>query len=113
MTDLNAAEFYANPENRHPVGAPRRRKSRGRLSNHVAIRFAPATIAFIRALAAREAVSVSSWVRAVVEREVDRRLPIPRTGASSTPTESIKGPRPDVETANPSYANKEPDLKAV
>jgi hypothetical protein len=39
-------------------------------------------MAVVRTLAYRDGITVSSWVRAVVEREVERRLPFARTGMS-------------------------------
>lgn len=114
MSDQSANEFYANPENRRPVGPPRRRRTGPRqLSNHIAIRFAPNTIALIRSLAGRAGMSVGSWIRFVVEREVERQLALPRTGSGTTPKTSLQGPPPQAQTANPSYLNKEPELNKV
>ena len=79
MTETNSANYYANPENRRITGPARRRGVQPQLSNHLPIRFSPATMAGIRALAARDGVTMSSLVRGLVEREVDRRLPVPRT----------------------------------
>lgn len=109
MSDLNAAEFYANPDNRSPVGPPRRPRHR-QLTNHVPVRFTSGTIASIRAIAWRDGVSVSSWIRAVVEREVDRLLPLPQT-AGKTPLESLGQPPLPAATLNPySFLNKESAL---
>jgi hypothetical protein len=82
MTKKDSAEYYEDPANRRIVGPAQRREARGQLSNHVAIRFSAVTMAVVRTLAYRDGVTVSSWVRAVVEREVERRLPFARTGAS-------------------------------
>lgn len=82
MKGVDSADYYADPANRRIAGPARRREPRRQLSNHVPIRFDPATMAWVRFLAARDSTTVSSWVRAVVEREVERRLPIARTGAT-------------------------------
>jgi hypothetical protein len=83
MSDQSAAEYYANPENRRVTGPPRRRDAKRHLSNHVSIRFAPAIMAWVRLLAARDGVTAGSWIRSVVEREVERRLPFVRTGVTT------------------------------
>lgn len=83
MNDENAGDFYAKPENRRIAGPPRRREAAGQLSNHVSIRFAPTIMAWVQMLAARDGVTVGSWIRSVVEREIDRRLPFVRTGAAT------------------------------
>ncbi|HEY8686161.1 MAG TPA: hypothetical protein VIO57_11190 [Chloroflexota bacterium] len=82
MTEKDSAEYYGDPKNRRIVGPAQRRKTGAQLGNHVAIRFSSVTMAVVRTLAYRDGVTVSSWVRAVVEREVERRLPSARTGAS-------------------------------
>ncbi len=110
---MNEAEFYANPENRRPVGPARRRSQKPQLSNHVPIRFAPETIVWIRTLAAREGMAVSSWVRAVVEREVTRRMPAAQTGGGGQVTVSLSGWRLPVETSNPTFVDKEPALTSA
>lgn len=83
MNEENLANYYANPENRRIAGPPRRREASPQLSNHVSIRFAPAVMAWVRVLAGRDGVTVGSWIRAVVEREVERRLPFVRTGVTT------------------------------
>lgn len=99
--ELNSAEHYANPENRRIVGTGRRRAATSNLSNHVPIRFAPAVMAWVRLLAARDGVTVSSWIRSVVQREVERRLPIARTGVTTYELRrSINGPEPKAATTN-------------
>jgi hypothetical protein len=101
MTDKNSAEYYANPENRRVAGPARRREARGQLSNHVPIRFSAATMAVVRLLAYRDGMTVSSWVRAVVEREVERRLPFARTGMSYELHHSLPTSNSPVTSTNP------------
>jgi hypothetical protein len=112
MSDLTAAaEFYANPENVEPVGPPRRPHHR-QLTSHVPVRFDPVTIASIRMLASREGVSVSSWIRTCVEREVRHQLPLQLT-AGQVPVESVQKPGLPA-TLNPySYLNRVPELIAA
>jgi predicted DNA-binding protein len=67
-------EYYADPEHRVPAGPGRRRASKP-LSTHVPIRFSPEVIAEVKQLAEKDRKTVSSWIRDVVEAEVDRRRP--------------------------------------
>jgi len=76
MSDEEAFEHYKNPENRKPADGVYEVPKRV-LSRHVPIRFRPQTIARAKAIAERDGMTVSSWIRGVVEREVERRLPAP------------------------------------
>jgi len=85
--DDAAAAFYSNPENRKPTGPPRARTGQARmLTSHVPIRFRPQTIAKAKAIAERDGMTVSSWIRGVVEREVERRIPTSQTHQSASGT---------------------------
>lgn len=82
MSDEEAAEFYRVPENQKPSPAPARRRSQPNLSTHVPVRFRPDVIEKVKVLAERDNKTVSSWIRAVVEDEVERRLvDVPETTA--------------------------------
>ncbi len=81
MSDEEAAEYYRQPEHQEPASAPARRRSTPGLSEHVPIRFRPDVIANVRILAAKDQKTVSTWIRDVVEREVNRRLPPSKSGA--------------------------------
>ncbi|HEY2958286.1 MAG TPA: hypothetical protein VGM21_08765 [Actinomycetota bacterium] len=76
MSDEEAFEHYKEPENRKPAGGVYE-VPKGALSRHVPIRFRPQTIARAKAIAERDGMTVSSWIRGVVEREVERRMPAP------------------------------------
>jgi predicted DNA binding CopG/RHH family protein len=84
MDETQAQEFYADPENQVPAGPAHRRAGR-RLSATVPVRFPQALIDAVKRLADRDGVTVSSWIRRVVEREVVRRQPVAVTVASSLP----------------------------
>lgn len=80
--DESLYEFYADPDNRVPAGPSRRRASKP-LTTHVPIRFSPEVIAEVKQLADADRKTVSSWIRDVVEAEVERRRPrIPRSVGS-------------------------------
>jgi hypothetical protein len=84
MDDNEAQEFYADPANQVPAGAAYRRAGR-RLSATVPVRFQQAVIDAVKRLADRDGVTVSSWIRAVVVREVLRRQPPAATTGSARP----------------------------
>lgn len=81
MDDRQAHEFYADPTNQVPAGPAYRRAGR-RLSATVPVRFPQAVIDAVKRLADRDGVTVSSWIRRVVIREVMRRQPTAVTGPS-------------------------------
>src|SRR4051812_48057166 len=77
--DAAASEFYENEQNREPAGSPRRRRRSGKaLDSHVPVRFPSDTIDAVKVIAAADGLTVSSWIRHLVNREVSRRL-VPET----------------------------------
>jgi predicted HicB family RNase H-like nuclease len=62
MTPDEESEFYARPENQQPQGPARRR-----LTATVPVRFPADLLEQVRAAAAAEDRSVSSWIRRAVE----------------------------------------------
>jgi hypothetical protein len=71
ITPEEEYEFYAEPENQEPVGPPRRRRKR--LGAPVPVRFPEDLLAEVRARAAADDRSVSSWIRIAVEHELERK----------------------------------------
>ena len=65
MTPDEESEFYARPENQQPQGPGRRR-----LTATVPVRFPAELLEQVRAAAAAEDRSVSSWIRRAVESEL-------------------------------------------
>ncbi|WP_260860990.1 YlcI/YnfO family protein [Mycobacterium simulans] len=65
MTPDEEYEFYARPENQEPQGPGRRR-----LTATVPVRFPPELLEQVRAAAAADDRSVSSWIRRAVEHEL-------------------------------------------
>lgn len=78
MNDEEAFAYFEDPEHQEPAG-PGRHRSKRALSAHVPIRFRPDVIAKVRILAKQDGRTVSSWIRDLVEREIERRLPAPRS----------------------------------
>ena len=65
MTPDEEFDFYARPENQQPQGPGRRR-----LTATVPVRFPADLLEQVRAAAAAEDRSVSSWIRRAVESEL-------------------------------------------
>jgi predicted HicB family RNase H-like nuclease len=65
MTPDEEFEFYARPENQQPQGSGRRR-----FTATVPVRFPAELLEQVRAAAAAEDRSVSSWIRRAVESEL-------------------------------------------
>jgi hypothetical protein len=100
VNDEEAAEFYSNPENLQPVGPPRRRSGGRALSSHVPVRFSPSLVQAVKAIADLEGVSVSTWIRSLVIREVERRRPPVTTtvGSSELDWEQLPPPAQTVSS---------------
>jgi predicted HicB family RNase H-like nuclease len=69
MTPEQEYEFYAEPENQKPQGAPQRRRG-ARLSKMVPVRFPPELLDEVRRRADADDRSLSSWIRRAVEHEL-------------------------------------------
>ncbi len=82
MDENQEHEFYSDPANQVPAGPAYRRRGR-RLSATVPVRFPQSLIDAVKRLADRDGVTVSSWIRRLVTREVMRRQPAAVTIASS------------------------------
>jgi hypothetical protein len=71
MDNREAYEFYADPANRVPAGPGRKRRGRGQnLSGMTSIRFVPEVIEAVKERAFGEGVTVGSWIRRLVDREI-------------------------------------------
>lgn len=70
MNDDEAYEFYANPEHLQITGPGRKRQGQ-RLTAMTAVRFAPEVIEAVKERASGEGVTVGSWIRRLVRRELD------------------------------------------
>jgi hypothetical protein len=102
-----------------PAPGPRARAGQARLlTSHVPIRFRPQTIERAKLIAERDGMTVSSWIRTVVEREVERRMPAsPHTRLYQSGTSwrvvHYDNPAPEVETKNPLYDPRHVQLESV
>jgi hypothetical protein len=97
--DAAAARRYEDPDKLNPSRAPGRlrKPAAGSLSTHVPIRFTAVMVAAVKALADQDHVTVSTWVRNLVAREIERRQS-PVTRGAATATVEYSGVRPTAET---------------
>jgi hypothetical protein len=72
MDDREAAEFYGR-SGAIKAGARVPIEVR-RMTGHVPVRFPSATIEQIKSLAAEDGMSVSAWIRGVVDKAIKRRV---------------------------------------
>jgi hypothetical protein len=98
--DDDAARRYEDPENLTPVGTGRRARTGGSraLDTHVPVRFNAELIAAVKRLADTDGMTVSTWIRTTVSREVERRRPRPTTEHSAGPTLVFESPPRSTQT---------------
>lgn len=72
MSDEEANEFYADPENQRTAPGPAVRPPRPSLGGSIPVRFSPAMVEAIKRLADAEGLTVSAWVRRSVDGELSR-----------------------------------------
>lgn len=73
--DERAAAYFDDSSNLEVGGRQfQRRTGRGPLNEHVPIRFDTSSIERVKEFADQDGVTVSTWIRRVVEREVEKRL---------------------------------------
>ncbi len=75
-------DFYGNPENLLPAG-PARRRQRPVMSGMVPVRFPQDMIAAVKRFAGQDGVTVSTWIRWLVAKEIKRREPPATTTTSA------------------------------
>jgi len=93
--DTLAAEFATRGPGHKKAGHPR-------LSSHTPVRFDPETITAIRQFSDEDGVTVSAWVRRLVNREIQRRISLRlRTTSVRSLTLSLErtGPRSTTSAA--------------
>jgi hypothetical protein len=94
-------DFYLDPEHLAPAG-PARRRQRPIMSGMVPVRFPQDMIAAIKRFASQDGMTVSTWIRRLVAKEIDRRQP-PATATGTVgpqPGIQIQGTAPSSRTAS-------------
>jgi hypothetical protein len=84
MDERQAYEFYLDPDNQVPAGAGQRRQGR-RLSATVPVRFPQEMIEAVRRFAGQDGVTVSTWIRRLVGKEIQHRQPSSTAVTSEAP----------------------------
>ena len=101
MDDDKVYEFYDDPENIKIVPGEGRSRTRRGLTSHVPIRFSPEILNAARRLASQDGMSISAWIRTLVEREIERRQP---AGATIATRAIVIGfPEPATKTASQEF----------
>jgi hypothetical protein len=101
MSEAQAHEFYQDPEHLAAVG-PGQRRERPMKTGMIPVRFSPETIAAVKRFASQDGVTVSTWVRRLVGRELQRLQPS-ATAASEAPSirlDSSPSIRPQSQTVS-------------
>lgn len=102
MSEAQAHEFYKDPEHL-AVAGPGQRRERPMKSGMIPVRFSPDVIAAVKSFASHDGVTVSTWIRRLVGREVQRRQPSATAAASEMPAVQFDYPesiRPQSETVS-------------
>jgi hypothetical protein len=80
MTDAEDHAFYEDPEHLAIVG-PGQRRERPMKTAMTPVRFTPEMISAVKGFASADGVTVSTWIRGIVAREIQRRQPPTTTSA--------------------------------
>lgn len=72
-SDADAFEYYDDPAQREPAAGDARRRPARTLASYVPVRFPAGTIAAVRPLAETDGMSVSAWIRRVVNSAIRQR----------------------------------------
>jgi hypothetical protein len=103
MSDEEVHAFYGDPEHL-AVDGPGQRRQRPMKTVMTPVRFAPEMIAAVKRFASEDGMTVSTWIRRVIAREIQRRQP-PATASQSRPEPQLlytHNLRPQSETASSS-----------
>jgi len=93
-------------------GPGHKKAGQSRLSSHTPVRFDPETITAIRQLSDEDGVTVSAWVRRVVNREIQRRISLRlRTTSARSLTLSLE--RTDSRSTTSAAVRFDTDLPAA
>ena len=85
MSEAQAHEFYKDPEHL-AVAGPAQQREQPMKSGMNPVRFAPDVIAVVKRFARQDDVTVSTWIRRLVGREIQRRQPSATAVTSQAPS---------------------------
>ncbi len=89
MDPTQAYEHYMDSANLVPAGAAHR-PVRPAKSSMVPVRFAPDMIAAVKRFAGYDGMTVSTWIRRLVAKEIERRQPPATSTAPAEPTAAVQ-----------------------
>lgn len=92
MSDAQGYDFSGDPAALAAAAGHGRRRQRPMKSAMVPVRFAPDMIAAVKRFAEQDGTTVSTWIRRLVAKEIERRQP------PVTVTTSIEQVRVDLRT---------------
>jgi hypothetical protein len=93
-------DFYQDPEHLVPAG-PARRRERPTMSGMVPVRFPQDMIAAVKRFASQDGMTVSTWIRRLVAKEIERREPPATATGPAEPTAiQIQGTPPLSRTSS-------------
>lgn len=75
MSDLEGYDFSGDPAELAAAAGHGRRRQRPMKSAMVPVRFAPDMIAAVKRFAEQDGTTVSTWIRRLVAKEIERRQP--------------------------------------
>jgi len=85
MSEAQAHEFYKDPEHLAAAG-PGQRRERPMKSGMIPVRFSPEMVAAVKRFASRDGVTVSTWIRRLVGRELQRLQPSATAATGEAPS---------------------------
>ncbi len=110
MSEAQAHEFYEDPEHLAAAG-PGQRRERPMKTGMIPVRFAPDMIAAVKRFASQDGVTVSTWIRRLVGREIQRRQPSATTAASEAPSVQFDYP-PEITPRSQTVPDTDSELVA-
>jgi hypothetical protein len=93
MNEAQAHEFYKDPDHL-AVAGPGQRREKPMKTALIPVRFAPDVIAAVKRFAGQDGVTVSTWIRRLVSKELQRRQPSYTDAANNAPDVQFEYPEP-------------------
>jgi predicted DNA binding CopG/RHH family protein len=102
MREEQAHQFYKAPEHLATAG-PGQRRQRPMKTGMIPVRFTPEMIGAVKRFASQDGMTVSTWIRRLVGKEIQRRQPSATASMTMAPAVQLRYPavlQPRSETAS-------------